>query len=401
MKAFRFLAVLMVAALLLSGCNLVAVNADRDGQQIVATVNGESITKKDVYSYAGLTLGAKVNSWDLDTVKQQKLSALENLIATKVILQKAKELKMYEFTADEQKQIDDYLTTITKSTYDEALKKYQEKAKTDKSVKPEELANKDVDTYLESLGTTRDKVKQSQADSIAYTKLRGSITKDVKVTDEEVKTSYESALSTQKTSFDQSTSAVYTAENNGEQILYYPTDGFIRIKHILIPLPDDVKTKISDLRTAKKTAEADKAREDGLKGIEATAKDVLAKAKAPGADLEALLKEYGKDPGMESKPEGYLVDKDDTTQYVDGFADAALALPALNTPSELFASDYGYHIIWQVEKIAKGPVAYDKVKDKYTETVKSDKQTQTWNTQIQTWETEMAAKIKKYTGRLS
>lgn len=68
--------------------------------------------------------------------------------------------------------------------------------------------------------------------------------------------------------------------------------------------------------------------------------EVLAKAKK-GSDFDALIEEYGEDPGMKSYPEGYVFTKG---EMVKEFEDGTLALKD-NQISPVIETSYGYHII--------------------------------------------------------
>ncbi len=98
---------------------------------------------------------------------------------------------------------------------------------------------------------------------------------------------------------------------------------YVRAKHILIAFDDTADDE-----------EADKAEK-----LE-KAKQVAALAKS-GEDFDALIKEYGEDPGMESSPDGYYFT---TGQMVESFETTTFAL-AENEISDPVESSYGYHII--------------------------------------------------------
>ena len=130
------------------------------------------------------------------------------------------------------------------------------------------------------------------------------------------------------------------------------------VRSILIPYY--AKTEITDEETkkaydgyslvekrdAKQTAFAALSEEEQAKVREeskALAEEVLAKAKN-GDDFEALLAEYGWDPGMESKPEGYYMTHE--TSFVPEFREASFALKEDSVVDELVASEsYGWFII--------------------------------------------------------
>ncbi len=73
---------------------------------------------------------------------------------------------------------------------------------------------------------------------------------------------------------------------------------------------------------------------------EAQAEELLEKVKN-GEDFDALINEYGMDPGMENYPEGYIFTKG---EMVEEFEVAAFALKD-GEVSGIVKSPYGYHII--------------------------------------------------------
>ncbi len=105
-------------------------------------------------------------------------------------------------------------------------------------------------------------------------------------------------------------------------------DGYIRVKHVLIQANDP---SAEDYAEKRKQAE-----------------DIAARAKA-GEDFDALIKEFGEDPGMESSPNGYIFDKDGydlskSSQMITEFAEASHALSE-NGVSDVVTTPYGFHII--------------------------------------------------------
>ena len=116
------------------------------------------------------------------------------------------------------------------------------------------------------------------------------------------------ALAHEKLYYGNGIPAIHHVANSDEVKKLYE-DNYVRAKHILV---DD----------------------------EATAEKVLAKI-AAGEDFDALVKEYGKDPGMEGNAEGYTFSYG---EMVKSFEEAAFALEIgeISTPVE---SDFGYHII--------------------------------------------------------
>ncbi len=395
MKKLRYLALLLVAAFAFSGCKVITINPDRDGAQVVAEVNGEKITKKQVYDAAGLTWDVKADGYTAANRNTMKSQALDSLIQDIVIKAKVKELGYDKLNADEEKEIADSLKTYRDNYYESILSSYQEKAKTDPSIKPEEKAEADIKDY-----------EQQLKDNKALQKAKDAVGKDLAATADEVQKMYSDILSTEKSAFDSDPSYISVYEMYyGYPIVYYPQDGYVRVKQILIKIPDDAQKEISTMREGNLTEEANKKRDEELKKIEAKAGEVLTKVKAAGGDLtklNALITENNEDPGMTAESAGYLVYKD-SKDYVQEFTNAAMALKDIGKPSELVATDYGYHILWLSEKITKGEVPLEKVKDKVTELATTSKQNEAWTTAVTEWVDALKKdkKIQTYTGRLN
>ena len=107
------------------------------------------------------------------------------------------------------------------------------------------------------------------------------------------------------------------------EIESYFNDNYLRCKHVLVKTVDDSYNELEN--------------QDEL---EATANDIAKRAQA-GEDFDALIAEYGEDPGMESNPDGYVFTEG---TMVDEFYQGTLAL-AEGGVSDPVKSSYGWHII--------------------------------------------------------
>ena len=97
----------------------------------------------------------------------------------------------------------------------------------------------------------------------------------------------------------------------------------------------------------------------------AQAQTILAKAKAPGADFAALAKQYSDDPGTKVKggDDGFI---DENTQYIPEFKKAAFSLkPGEVTPDLVVSPQYGYFIIKLDAVKTDLPADFEKNKAKY------------------------------------
>jgi PPIC-type PPIASE domain. len=107
---------------------------------------------------------------------------------------------------------------------------------------------------------------------------------------------------------------------DADALKYAKDNNYITAKHIMI--------------STQNLSDADKAKKKEL------AQQILVKAKN-GEDFNALIKQYGEDPGMTSNPDGYVFKKGD---MMTEFETAAYALGD-DQISDIVETSYGYHII--------------------------------------------------------
>ncbi len=159
---------------------------------------------------------------------------------------------------------------------------------------------------------------------------------------------------------------------------------FARVKHILIlnapanePVLDENGAEVPQPEPTEEELAAYK--EEAKK----KADEVLAKAIA-GENFEALIKEYGEDPGMESTPDGYVIDEtgasvDGQGAMVEEFTKGSFAVEVGKVNPELVESSYGWHIIkrYPIEPSAQKETdeAAQEAPDTYTTVLESARQT--------------------------
>ncbi len=392
-KLIRLLAVAL-AVMMLAGCSLVTVNEEKI---VVATVGDETITKADFNEGFNALLSQYGYTQDSEEIADQLKTLKENYIAQmvedKVLEKKIKELGLDQVTNEEkaaaEQEIQDW--------YDEQYAALVENFKTDDTVEdPEAKAAETIENYLSQYGLTLDQMKENSVASISSDKLYDYVTKDVTVTEEEAKIEFANKVAAAKEKYDADLSAYVSDFENGATI-YYTPKGCYYIKHILISLTDEQKQDIKNLRADDDetvAATADEKREEYLLTIREKAESVL-KLVDEGGDFEALMEEYGEDPGMknEAYKNGYLTYAGDTG-FVTEFADACAALTEDGMTSGLVASDFGYHIIRRVSTVPSGEATFEDVKDSLMESMLTDKKSTTYDQQVEAWVKEVNPDIK-------
>ena len=392
-KLIRLLAVAL-AVMMLAGCSLVTVNEEKI---VVATVGDETITKAEFNEGFNALLSQYGYTQDSEAIADQLKTLKENYIAQmvedKVLERKIKELGLDQVTDEEkaaaEQEIQDW--------YDEQYAALVENFKTDDTVEdPEAKATETIENYLSQYGLTLDQMKENSVASISSDKLYDYVTKDVTVTEEEAKIEFANKVAAAKEKYDADLSAYVSDFENGATI-YYTPKGCYYIKHILISLTDEQKQDIKNLRADDDetvAATADEKREEYLLTIREKAESVL-KLVDEGGDFEALMEEYGEDPGMknEAYKNGYLTYAGDTG-FVTEFADACAALTEDGMTSGLVASDFGYHIIRRVSTVPSGEATFEDVKDSLMESMLTDKKSTTYDQQVEAWVKEVNPDIK-------
>jgi len=480
-KGIALIAMLMLAVVMLSGCNLIGYDAELDGAQVVAKVNGDEITKADwiayrdymieyeqqyMQQYYGFTMPV-----DDTAIASYGEMALEQLIESFVIGDKLEELGFDPLSEEQTAEVEEYADSmvdlykmlIRYQNYPdlETVEEEQERLAAEAAeVTPSEpveavatVTNAMLDEMLindlNTIGYTREYFVQNQTATVQNDLLKEETYKDVVVTDEQVKTEFDSRVASQQESYDANPTGYAYAETNGTENYYVPA-GYRGVKNLLIMLTDEKQTEIDELNTtltaaknvltdaaeqleqlkAEDTAELDAesltayseqiaALEEQIAASEATvaeteakvaevteaafaeilptAQEVLAKAQA-GEDFDALIETYGEDTGMVSEPNksrGYLV-CEGLSQYEQAFQDAAMALANVGDVSaEPVKTSYGYHILQYAGDIAQGAVEYtDEIKTSIYDEMLAEAQNAAYEAAVTQWVSE--AKVETF-----
>lgn len=129
-------------------------------------------------------------------------------------------------------------------------------------------------------------------------------------------------------------------EATDEELQQYFKEKYLRAKHVLI-MCDETAT------------------EDEKTAAEAKANDIMAQAQS-GADFDTLVADNGEDPGMSSKPDGYVFTDN---EMVSEFEETTKSLQ----PGEIgmCKTSYGYHVILRL--------ALDETPDKFAQFFEDNK----------------------------
>lgn len=277
-----------------------------------------------------------------------------------------------------QEQIDslyeDYADKVDESITDEAVKRAAEEKLLLEDLKANGLT---YDKYIKS-------IEEILRDQAIGKKYADGLMAEVTVSDEDVQAYYDEQLAYYQERYAEDAANYFDdyssyITNGGLQPLVVP-EGYNYYKHILILDPEEGEEK----------------------DVDAIVAEVYAKIQA-GEDFDALIEEYGEDPGMKNEPyktEGYILSEANASDYYEEFSAAALALEKEGdvTP-EAVQSSKGKHIIKKLGPVEAKTLSLDEVKDAVRELVQSDKEDALYEEYLTQWKEEV--KIVKHYDRVN
>lgn len=240
---------------------------------------------------------------------------------------------------------------------------------------------------LKANGLTYDKyiksIEDSLRDEAIANKYIESLLAEVTVTDDDVQAYYDEQLAYYQERYEEDPSNYFddysSFLNGGAQPLVVP-EGYNYYKHILILDPEEGEDK----------------------DVDAIVAEIYAKIEA-GEDFDALIEEYGEDPGMQSEPyktEGYILSEANASDYYEEFSAAALALENEgDITAEAVQSSKGKHIIKKCGPVEAKTVTFDEVKDTIREQVETERKNDLYQEYLAQWKEEV--KIVKYYDRVN
>ena len=280
-KWIALIAIMLVALVTLSGCNLIGYDEDLDNAQVVATVNDTDITKAEWKNYTEYLasyyqqyyqqyFGITVPMTEEDIASYGD-AALEQLIQSVVLQDKAKALGFDPLGEEDAADVEDYADSMMEfyklmmrhQNYPdlETVEEEQERLAAEAEETPSEpvetvatLTNADLDALLTSdlsaQGITREYFVQSRTSSVQSDKIYDYATADVTVTDEQVKAQFDSTVASQKESYD-ATPTLYASNSTNA---YYVPEGYRGVKNLLVKISSEDQTAIDELQDTLTTA---------------------------------------------------------------------------------------------------------------------------------------------------
>ncbi len=397
------LAVLMVISC--TSCKLMVIDETKDLEQVVATVNGVEITKADVMAvyhtyryYYSLTDENELT----EQYKTSRITLLDSvydtLIEYELIQQYAGEMTNIELTDEMREAIEEEKQQVIASIETGADSVVADLAENDPGMDQEAAKQKRIEERLVYRGISTGEFEKTRAYEMIVEDVREALSADYEPTEKAIENYYDTYLSMQKTYIEGDLS--YYDYYTSESVNLYVPEGFRYVKNLLIGIPDEARSEITTLRNEGKDEEADSLLNEELEKIEQEAQQVYAMLKN-GESYDALLAEYGDDPGMKegaaNAQTGYHI-YDGSTSYEQNFKEAAMALENPGDISEPIASDYGYYIIKYESDSVAHDVPLEGVKEKIREILIKEKASEYYEEIYENWKRQ--AEIVEYKERI-
>ncbi len=392
---------------------------------VVATLNGEEIKWSDIKAdYANLVgnYGSYYDMASQENVDLFRAVALQTWLYNGVLpLQEAKKMGLDQFSAEETATLNAEVDQMWKEANESYIA--QNFQLTDASTEEEKAqAKAAAEAYFLEQGYTLERYREDYLRFKTIERVREAVTQDVTVTDADVEGEYQAKVAADKAKYENDLSAyiaynqqvdqmemyamMYGQPNTMEKAWYKPA-GFRAVKHILLPVDEQLMSSYKELQSRleeQQDAEAAQVQGDqaavpaqepvapeATAALEGTAEptgapvtqedvnnakadiltsmqdkiDEISQKVADGVDFDELIATYGvkadgtpSDPGMNAEPyktKGYEVARE-SSDYVKEFVDAAFSVDNVGDVTAPYLSDYGIHIVKYIGDVAAAPV---------------------------------------------
>ena len=420
MRKRVILALVLVFALLMStGCSLIIKDEAVDMATPIIEVAGKTITKGEIkaqieaiHDYNAYYYGMNYDRTSEAAQAYAQSQAIQGIIKSVVMDAKMAEYGCDTFTDEELAEMEVAAQEDYDLYYDSVKNFY---------FSGTELTGDELEAAIkaEMLNMVGFNSLEGALDQIKYTKsqekLMAIMNEGVTVSEEELTTEYTTQVENAKETYTADPALYGTALTDGETPYYAPA-GYRYVKHILLQFTEEDQTAISDLETAisdKETqimalgeaedatalnaeltalqADLAAAQEAAYASLQPTVDEITAKL-AEGADFDALITEYNEDPGMTAEGVGYAV-SEASTDWVDEFRTASMALANVGDVSAPSRSSYGIHIIKYAADIAEGEIGLETVREPLTAELQAAKESENVSTMLAQWVEEADAKV--------
>ena len=328
------------------------------------TVQDALTASATLYETAGVSLD--------DAQKQQLTdSVLEHFIGLGVLENLLREAGQAEIDEQTQRLLDEQ----AQQTYESV---WQQVAGGIRGDSPD-VTDEQIDAFLADMGCTVDAYRQQLELEMKNQRLLDLYCGEITLDDGEALAYYERQYVSVCRERYEGNIPLFEQEvlvNGG--VSYYIPEGYRRIKHIVMALPEDIANRLSTLQSGSSSISEDawQALLDAAGKAMKPKTDAIYQALADGESFESQMALYSYDTGVAPEDAGYLLHAD-SVLWDDGFLKAALALEHPGDVSEPVVTRAGVHIILYAGDEPAGALALTQEQQALLEQeALADKQTQ-------------------------
>ena len=320
-----------------AGCGAMAEQTDaavRVGDVVydLQTVQSALASSRLLYETAGVSLN--------DEQEQQLAdSVLEHFIGLGVLENLLREAGQADIDDQTQRMLDEQ----ARQTYEAA---WQQVAAGIRGDSPD-VTDGQIDAFLADMGCTQEAYRQQLELELKNQRVLDRYCGEIALSDGEALAYYEQNYVYVCRERYEGNIPLFEQEvlvNGG--VSYYVPEGYRRIKHIVMALPEDIAERLSALQ-AGSAAINQAAWQDLLDAAGKVMKpktDAIYQALQDGESFESQMKLYSYDTGVAPEDAGYLIHAN-SVLWDDGFLKAAMALEHPGDVSEPVVTSAGVHII--------------------------------------------------------
>lgn len=335
-----------------AGCGAMAVQTDaavRVGDVVydLQTVQSALTASCRIYETSGVSLN--------DAQKQQLTdSVLEHFIGLGVLESLLREAGQAEIDSETQSLLDHQARQTCEAARQQMAEVIREESP--------DASDEQIDAFLEDMGCTPDAYREELELSLKNQRLLNLYCGEIALSDGEALAYYERQyVSVCRERYEGNVPQFDQEVLLGGGISYYMPEGYRRIKHIVMALPEDIADRLSALQSGSTAISRDawQALQEAAGEAMNPKTDAIYQALADGESFESQMKLYSYDTGVDPEDEGYLLHAD-SMLWDDGFLKAALALEHPGDVSEPVVTTAGVHIILYAGDEPAGPLALTK-----------------------------------------
>lgn len=398
-KRILLVLVLVTALMLTGGCKLIERDMTVVNNRVVLSFDGVSYTRGqiDALTEEELTLtemsyaayGMAFDRTDKANIEEARNIIISDLTRQMVVNAKAEELGC-ALTEEDMAA----LQTEAETVFGENLTFFRDNFFAGQDVADEVVA---AEMALYGYPASVEETLEVLISEKQEEKLMAVVAADVTVTDEELRSAYDSNVAMQQEDYDTYPAMYESALLYGSPVYYHP-EGMRYVKHIFIPFTEEDAAAIAEvtdqIANADETTDVDALngqvdtlRIAAISNIQTTLDEVKTKLDA-GEDFDSLIAAYSADTDSLEEPaktNGILMYESSMTQWGTTFRDSAMALAAPGDISLPVITDSGVHYILFVSEVTPGPVPFEDVKDALRDETLYNKQLQVYEAEVTRW----------------